>query len=513
MQRPARLAGAVFLFLVLLATGLYLALAWRFHGSPVDDAFITFRYAWNLAEGHGWVFNPGERVEGYVHPLWIALLAAVRLVSGVPPDRAAPPIGLALGAGTILLLASTAVRLRGRAEPGAAAAPLLCALSLPFLVWTTAGLETALFCFLLLLTIRLWLAARDRPAVTVAAVAWPLSALALGLTRPEGLFLPLVLLPARRPGRREAVALLLLVGLGAAWMAWRVSYYGHLLPNVFYAKHSARYELGAYLTLGWRYVSGFLLFRDELLQCVPRPWSTVAGAGLCLLAALGVVTRRGALARVGLFLALFLGVVAWEGGDWMPGRRFLVPMITLVALLAGEAFAAGRSWLLRAPAWLLAGFVLLHHWINLNLHAGRLPDDYARSWFRQRDYYDDAVAWARRNIAAGSTVILGDMGHIPYFTPDVRYVDQLGLLDEAVAHLPLGSADPGYLPYLLGRRPQFVISIQTIREAGGAAWGHTPFDELMLRDAGLARLFEPVADLPGWREQGVVKYFRVYRRR
>ena len=30
-----------------------------------DDAFISFRYARNLLEGHGLVFNPGEFVEGY----------------------------------------------------------------------------------------------------------------------------------------------------------------------------------------------------------------------------------------------------------------------------------------------------------------------------------------------------------------------------------------------------------------------------------------------------------------
>lgn len=30
-----------------------------------DDAFISFRYARNLLEGHGLVFNPGEYVEGY----------------------------------------------------------------------------------------------------------------------------------------------------------------------------------------------------------------------------------------------------------------------------------------------------------------------------------------------------------------------------------------------------------------------------------------------------------------
>ncbi len=37
---------------------------------PLDDAFITFHYAWNLAEGFGLVFNPGQLVLGTTAPLY-----------------------------------------------------------------------------------------------------------------------------------------------------------------------------------------------------------------------------------------------------------------------------------------------------------------------------------------------------------------------------------------------------------------------------------------------------------
>ena len=42
---------------------------------PIDDAYITFRYARNLAEGLGLVYNPGEWVLGTTTPLWAILLA------------------------------------------------------------------------------------------------------------------------------------------------------------------------------------------------------------------------------------------------------------------------------------------------------------------------------------------------------------------------------------------------------------------------------------------------------
>ena len=55
-----------------------------------DDAFISFRYARNLLEGHGLVFNPGERVEGYTNFLWVLELAALWGLFGLRPEYAAP---------------------------------------------------------------------------------------------------------------------------------------------------------------------------------------------------------------------------------------------------------------------------------------------------------------------------------------------------------------------------------------------------------------------------------------
>ena len=41
----------------------------------IDDAYISARYAENLVAGHGLTFNPGERVEGFSHPLFVLLIA------------------------------------------------------------------------------------------------------------------------------------------------------------------------------------------------------------------------------------------------------------------------------------------------------------------------------------------------------------------------------------------------------------------------------------------------------
>ena len=55
---------------------LTIAVATRFSGQAVDDVFITYRYAQNLAAGNGFVFNPGERVFGVTEPAVGLLLGA-----------------------------------------------------------------------------------------------------------------------------------------------------------------------------------------------------------------------------------------------------------------------------------------------------------------------------------------------------------------------------------------------------------------------------------------------------
>ncbi|HEY4491844.1 MAG TPA: hypothetical protein VI958_07560, partial [Acidobacteriota bacterium] len=50
-----------------------------------DDIFIGFRYAQNLVDGRGLVYNTGERVEGYTNFLWVLIMAGGLLV-GIKPE-------------------------------------------------------------------------------------------------------------------------------------------------------------------------------------------------------------------------------------------------------------------------------------------------------------------------------------------------------------------------------------------------------------------------------------------
>ena len=70
--RPLAVFGATLLFALVVIRTAWLG----------DDAFITLRTVSNFLAGFGPVWNMGERVQSYTHPLWMLLLTAGIRVTG-----------------------------------------------------------------------------------------------------------------------------------------------------------------------------------------------------------------------------------------------------------------------------------------------------------------------------------------------------------------------------------------------------------------------------------------------
>ena len=124
-------------------------------GDPVDDAGITFRFARNLAAGHGLCFNPGERIEGYSCFAWIVLLApaaaVLKAIGAGFPDTffLARILGILAGLFTLVVLQRISAGVLGPRNGLWTLAPSAwLALSPPFWVWASSGMETPLFALL-----------------------------------------------------------------------------------------------------------------------------------------------------------------------------------------------------------------------------------------------------------------------------------------------------------------------------------------------------------------------------
>lgn len=269
--------------LVVLAA-LFVAHAWR-AAYLCDDAYISFRYVWHFVNGHGLVFNVGERVEGYTNFAWVLELAAVWKVTGVPPEVACHVLS---AIATVATLAGVAALARGgpwesRRNAVLLGAFLLLAVSRSFAQWTTSGLETRQFTALVVAGVavasRIASASDHRRRVRLALAASACFAWAEA-TRPEGLLLgsctfAWIAVVARERGWKWSVVGSFAVPFAAFVVAhylWRHAYYGEWLPNTFHAKFVRPWpEMGlAYVATCWIQNGGWLWIPLALVAAEAR---------------------------------------------------------------------------------------------------------------------------------------------------------------------------------------------------------------------------------------------------
>jgi len=344
--------------LVVAAAAIVLVLHVRRYWFLTDDAFISFRYARNWAEGFGLVFNPGsERVEGYSNFLWVVLLAMGAKL-GLAAERLAPWLGVFSTAALWLSVTHFGRRLLpDGARHWAWVAPLALATNRSFAVWATSGLETRLFELLTL--VGLWLlwndtrlvCARGGPRRRRAGLVLALAT----LVRPDTLVLAagavcgtewLVWRARRWQWRGFVRAWAGLAAVVAAHTVFRLAYYGAPLPNTFYAKFGGTFagDWGV-MYVAWFVVEYALLVWMPFWIAGARAWRELApGLGLTLAAA---------------FVPYVLYVI-YAGGDHFEFRMLDVLWVPLALLLqSGVGDLAGAGCRLRRQAAAAAAVVAL----------------------------------------------------------------------------------------------------------------------------------------------------------
>ena len=218
----------------------------------IDDAFITFRYARNLVQGMGLVYNAGERVLGTTTPVYALLMATLSLTTRSDnfPLLALVTNALADGASTYLLY-HLGRRLSNSPLVGWAAA-LLWAVSPMSVSFAIGGMETSVFILLMLATFTAHLERRLVTSAVLAALSF--------LTRPDAALIVVLVFgqlvlenikcqisnikprPAYlkfetlAPARSAGVWLLIFVLVVGPWLIFATVFYGNPLPQSVAAK-------------------------------------------------------------------------------------------------------------------------------------------------------------------------------------------------------------------------------------------------------------------------------------
>ncbi len=321
-------------FALALAGGMALVVS---EASLFDDAYISFRYAANFSGGHGLVFNPGERVEGYTNFAWVILVALGHALSAVE----IPLVGLVLNVvcwtGNVAVVFALSRRLRRALDPGftLSFAVVLVAVQSTYVEFGTTGLETG-FCSLMVNLGLYQLLIRSAPRHALAAGACLIMAT---LGRPDhGLMfaaggLSLLWLHGRAlwAARRQGLAALRRRGLDhlvafslpfigyLAYLGWKLSYYGEILPNTYYARSADLW----WPAQGGLYAAAFLL-QSHMILLVPLFFIWLAWP-------VSDPAARRFKAFAGPAMIIFSAYVVKVGGDFMHGR-FFVSLIPLVLL-------------------------------------------------------------------------------------------------------------------------------------------------------------------------------------
>jgi len=419
----------------------------------LDDAFISFRYAHNLAGGLGLVFNPGERVEGYTNFLWTVLLAgSIKLGLDVGPSSVV--LGGLSAVGTLYLVLTLADRaLEGAphkwwAVAGAVLAFTAMGSQARFVV---SGMETMLFVFLVTLSAYAYLFS-GKPFIT--GLLFALAA----LCRPEGVlyfgFAALLTLASAERRKKDLVRLIGgFLALYLPYFIWRYAYYGYLFPNTYYAKAS-----GFSLQRLGRGLSELKWILDE--------WFYWPVLGLSLFSIPSLRSSRIVRFGWGITLITFAYFI-YVGGDFVIwfGPRFLMPALAFNLLLAIQGLWAITGWI-RSAEWIIfAGRILgLAALLGLILGlSGPVLADTMSAFANQMQSWKELALWMKANLPAKTTLAADAAGIIPFYT-NFYTLDMFGLTDAHIAHLdiPTGVGTIGHEKfdpaYILSKHPDCILS-------------------------------------------------------
>jgi len=424
-----------------------------------DDAFISYRYVKNFINGHGLVFNPGERVEGYTNFLWIIILSIFARL-GLDMITVSKILGVAAGAVTLVLIYQISLNIFRKKDWSQDTkfvffplfAPLLLASNSAFAYWSISGLETAFFVMTVLLSVYFYFT-NERLMIISSALST--------FVRPEGVLVFGLLILHKFFFKKDKLKNCLFSILGfilllLPYLIFKIFYYGNLLPNPFYAKTGFSLE---YVKTGLAYFWLFLRHYGlwGLLYLIP-------------IAFFKDLEVKGKLVLLLVYIyTLYIIVI---GGDVLKAHRFFLPVLPFLYLLFSFALMKLSLMLKKQviPVFVVIGFSFLTFFVPRNWIMSVRSAEIGLS--SKMSKYAQGL---RQSFGTNFTLAMTTIGVISYLT-DAKVIDMLGLTDPYVAKHP--EKIPGLLStwkekkfntqYLLSRNPDVIMFSTGIKPSAPA---------------------------------------------
>jgi arabinofuranosyltransferase len=394
-----------------------------------DDAAITLRTVLNFLHGFGPVFNVGERVQGYTHPLWFCLLSVTTLLTkDVIKSAFILPI-------LISLITFTLVLLRAKNNVVACIGGLVLLFSKAFVDFSTSGLENPLshlimFFFIVYASYFF----QEKPSQRLETLFFLASC--LYLTRPDLILLIIPLLVAlfflkitnlARFIRSTFVGSLPII----LWTLLSLYYYGFPFPNTAYAKMGTGISHLALIKQGFLYLFIHLYYQPLTFLFIAL--GAIIGFHSSLL--------NRTLAFGIIFYVLY---ILYIGGDFMQGRFLTTPLLISVMIFVSHTYSLKAV----KPFLFILSFLALYEAPKTVLSGTNYSNDNGifgisdeRGFYYQNTgllRFDMPLPPWRISPHQKTHILCGGLGFFALtHGPNVHTIDTCGLVDPLLARLPV----------------------------------------------------------------------------
>ncbi|MDH3267801.1 MAG: hypothetical protein OEM46_02995 [Ignavibacteria bacterium] len=450
----------------------------------LDDAYIFFRYAENIVNGYGFVWNIGEApVEGYTSFLYLSTLIIAKFFS-FDLELFAIFFGTITSAFTLYFVYLIYDYLYSSSLTSASAniiAVIVLAISPAFTYWCAAGMETSFYSMFLLLTIYYFLKLPN--SVRASLIKGILFGLLCMLRFEAVIFFLIVLYYLVKKDKSlikikiDGSAIMFVLGftvIFGTYFIWRWSYFGYFFPNTFYAKTGGGLQ---------QITGGFLYIVKSLRLFYGYGWIPIVFVLLFF--------RKNMFTEKAIFL-FSIGLVSLVttiliGGDHFHLGRFVLPVFPLLFIFfppALDKMLTAQITHLKLKSTFRAVVLFV---IVVALLVAKPVYQEAISGFQnllegKKDIlvvYDesseeDIIDWQHGFIMMGSAlkliankddyIAVVPIGAISYFS-DIKVIDMVGIVDPVIAHEQISQNHlekwtPGHTKgdgkYILSRKPKYI---------------------------------------------------------